>query len=384
MKPRGKKQARLSASRASSARAIPALSDILGLDPIVSRPGVWTWWFWLFFLERKDRKPEQLMVLWSGKDEEKVVVNNLRMTFERPTVRKVADGFDVHGAVAAWYYDGKKLHDEYLLSKDVMHSREVKGKNGKTSGWNVTSDVTKSSFTSDGKKMRVNLPRGKLSGRFTINFPPDGVEFLRLRHSQRAFMGGKFLYNINKFNRLAFTGQIGTRKVKGSAYFQRVTALAPAVPWYWTNTHLADGSVFHYFIARVGLAMLRENGLPGRLLEQLNIFKGDADLWYAKENKRFFFDHARVRHLHDGRFHIHAWGRDGDLRATLKTAGVRPSWKFQKRGRLGNKMTLRYNEYPSTVEKITLTRADGKPTLTLADFGGRGQGNAEHAWGTLI
>jgi hypothetical protein len=142
--------------------------------------------------------------------------------------------------------------------------------------------------------------------------------------------------------------------------------------------------VLHYFVARIGLAFLRENGLPGRFLEQLNLLKGDADLWYAKENKRFFFDHARVRHLHDGRFRVHAWGRDGDLRVVLKAAGVTPNWKFQKRGPLGNLMTLRYNEFPSVVESVTLKRADGKPDLTLADFGGFGQGNAEHAWGALI
>ena len=43
-----------------------------------TQPGNWLWWFWLFFIENEETgKDEQLMVLWSTKNDKEIACNHL-------------------------------------------------------------------------------------------------------------------------------------------------------------------------------------------------------------------------------------------------------------------------------------------------------------------
>ena len=67
--------------------------------------GAWWWWFWLFFFNnpKNPAKPRQLMILWSSKNVKKISCNDLQINLTHPDDRSNLDG-----AVAAWYYDGKR------------------------------------------------------------------------------------------------------------------------------------------------------------------------------------------------------------------------------------------------------------------------------------
>jgi len=80
--------------------------------------GAWWWWFWLFFIDNpKDpKKPRQLMILWSTKNDKKISCNNQDIKFTHSKDRSTLDG-----VVAAWYYDGKKMHHNYLLDQCTLN-----------------------------------------------------------------------------------------------------------------------------------------------------------------------------------------------------------------------------------------------------------------------
>lgn len=80
--------------------------------------GAWWWWFWLFFIDnpKNPKKPRQLMILWSTKNEKTINCNNLEVKFSHTGDRSRLDGI-----VAAWYFDGKKMHHNYLLEQCTLN-----------------------------------------------------------------------------------------------------------------------------------------------------------------------------------------------------------------------------------------------------------------------
>ena len=76
----------------------------------------WDWWWWLVMLddEESPEPGQQLMVLWSTKDNEMVKINDVTWN------PKGRPGFDEEGAihldgmVCAWWFDGSVMHDELI------------------------------------------------------------------------------------------------------------------------------------------------------------------------------------------------------------------------------------------------------------------------------
>ena len=82
----------------------------------------WDWWWWLLMLDDEEGNPsgKQLMVLWSTKDNPKVMVSGTEWT---PKGRPGFDnqgGISLDGMVCAWWFDGKRMFEPYIKQKCRM------------------------------------------------------------------------------------------------------------------------------------------------------------------------------------------------------------------------------------------------------------------------
>ena len=100
--------------------------DFAGMWTLATRPPIrhltWDWWWWLVMLDDPNGAPagQQLMVLWSTKDNDHVDVNG---TPWRPTTRPGADqdgALLIDGMVCAWWFDGQVMHDAVLAKRCSM------------------------------------------------------------------------------------------------------------------------------------------------------------------------------------------------------------------------------------------------------------------------
>jgi len=76
----------------------------------------WHWWWWIHFFENPDNPelPRQLMVLWGTRNCKKVRVNDL---YWEPNISiEINENHTAfQSIVASWYYDGKRMHDPFIL-----------------------------------------------------------------------------------------------------------------------------------------------------------------------------------------------------------------------------------------------------------------------------
>jgi len=111
----------------------------------------WWWWWWLFFIKNKEdpKHWKQLMILWSIKDTKKIKVMDHIWT-PKGSIKKEGNSLTFPGMVCAWYFDGKKMYDPYL-----MHERKFKSswENGSLSKKIKANVVTTGDDTGKGKKV---------------------------------------------------------------------------------------------------------------------------------------------------------------------------------------------------------------------------------------
>ncbi|MFO7872455.1 MAG: hypothetical protein R6U26_02310, partial [Candidatus Undinarchaeales archaeon] len=210
---------------------------IFKFDTLRPKKGSWQWWFWLLFLDKpeKVKNPRQLMVLWSTKQDKAIECNDKLLELDLDMAERTK-GRKRDGAVAAWYFDGKKMHHNYILKQMplIFDNNEIKTKNPETA-------------TGEKKgKFWVNLPNMD----FKIKYKEKN-ELTKPEIHKNQFIG-KYEYDLVRLNKLDLKGKIGKEKIDGSAYFQRVFLNAPAVPWYWGVFHFKDGSILNYYRPHLG------------------------------------------------------------------------------------------------------------------------------------
>jgi len=186
--------------------------------------GAWWWWFWLFFIDnpKYPARPRQLMILWSTKNVKSIKCNDLDINISLPLNRKCLDG-----AVAAWYFDGEKMHHNYLLEQCnlVVSDKSL-----------VSDSKIPTSFEIVNKVSTINIGE---SMKFIASID-EGHEFKEPTYTANNYVKDKG-YSIIRGNRFKLSGEIEGEKVSGTAYFQRVFVTAPAVPWYWGIFHFKKG-----------------------------------------------------------------------------------------------------------------------------------------------
>ena len=300
----------------------------------------------IFILDGQEpaRMPEQFAVVLTTKNVESVDPAGEWIMFSK-------GGASTQGAVAAWHFDGKRMHENVVLEKAAV---------GVSMDGIRTLSGTPVSLAFRGGKYHVMIGDGF---RFTAEAVEDN-ELAEPIHTVYSPVRGIGVSEI-KASRMKAGGTIGGRKVKGTAYFQRVFADSPLIPWEWGVFHFRRGAILTYG----NYSLL---GVPfGRRL------------WFSAGAAVHEFRDVSVV-MTKGRhpvFRLSAENSGASLRATFRSYAT-SSWKFRERLMKVIRGELVYSEHLSVVEKLEfLDKKTGKK-LTLGDLGW-GTGNIEHATGLL-
>ena len=346
------------------------------------RPGTWWWWFWIFFIENKDNqsKPQQLMILWSTKNDSKIKCNNLNLKLDNEIkVQKNKSTFN--GAVATWYFDGKKMHENHILENcDITLNKKPYAL--------VSESKNKTLFCEKNNKFVVQINKGKTEFVFNSEIEANN-EFVTPTLTQNNYLKGTFSHKVLRMPRLDFKGIIKNQEkeqnIRGTAYFQQVVVNSPLFPWYWGIFHFGNGSIVSYFNPHIGTAMLKDN-LTKTLLSNGNISLKKGIYFFDKKAKKLhLFKNIKIKKQTNQKnqpvFKISGENKDTKISFTVDCY-ANAFWKFEKKFLGIVKMRLKYNEYPAQITQFNLQDKQGKTLAALKDLG-TGIGNAEHSWGLL-
>jgi hypothetical protein len=349
----------------------------------------WWWWWWLFFLPDPEHpgRTRQLMILWSTKYTKWKKVMDQVWRPQRDIDRVVdEDGvrlaFD--GMTAAWWWDGRKMHDPLILEQDDF---TVEGKGGE-------------GLLNPHSPLDLRLQGSPQGYRLDISMPKEGHEFhLKMRpwtdfmslHRFRANnFTKKYSYNILRIYGSKVSGSYLAHgeevDATGTAYFQKVRVNAPGAPWYWCVLHTERGDYLDYFLPHLGLTIFRQKERPKSWLDRGEYMLGKS-LQFWEEEAQFLhkFKRVRIRKTFTDDdlpvFHVHGENDQGTIELELESY-ARAYWRFEQPWLGGlRRSVLFYNEYPIEVRRFELTR--GSRRISLDDLGWV-TGNCEHTWGKLL
>jgi len=312
--------------------------------------GDWVWWFWLFFLDDPSvvDKPRQMAVIWSIKDDSSIKCNGSVFNFDTQSE-------DAEGVVASWYFDGEKMHHDFLLEKSYMDIGP---------GSLGTEGEVPTKFCIDGNDCSVSI--GK-DFHFKAKVCQDYDFAINSTSSGEYPLGMN--YSMLKSNRLGLKGEIKEEAVEGSAYFQRVDVNAPTPSWYWGIFHFENGGFLDYYKPHI---------FGKSLKEEIAFYDG---------NKTHEFSEVSVDIEEKGElpsFHISAEAESGNKKINFT---VRPyskaSWKFEKKVARIIPTELIYREYPAKISQLKLVDKKKEWKITLDNLGSS-VGNAEYTTGFLL
>jgi hypothetical protein len=311
------------------------------------RYGAWLWWFWLFFFDNPadPGRPRQLMILHSEKNVKRISCNGRQFDFRR------GGGKPAEGVVAAWYFDGKEMHHDFLLEKCRFNLSKDRLS---------TESTPPTSFTVGPKGSNV-----KIGERFDFNMACDSDHEFLLPTYFRDNILGDFGYSLLRHNRLQLRGMVDGAPVKGTAYVQRVFVNAPVPPWFWGVFHFENGGVLTYY----------KPHLFGREL------RGDIH-FFDGEDMHVFLDMDVVRK--EGQPPAFAVsGRNGTEKISFDVVPYsHSSWTFNSRPLHLFRTQLVYNEYPAKISGMRMSYG-GVESPAIKKLGDS-IGNAEHATGILL
>lgn len=327
----------------------------------------WWWWWLLFFIDnpKNPKEPLQLMVLWSRKKEPHIDCNGVKLRMDDEIERKPGE-IRMSGATAAWYYDGKTMHEDFVVtpSKLILSEKEK------------FISAKESAFVQEGKKFYTWI-KGKQA---EVEFDALPIKDYPPIHKDHQ-LGGIFGYNILKINRLKLSGTIRQsgkiEKITGTCYFQKVFVSGPVIPWQWNLTHFANGSYLSYNIGRIGHSLFAEHHSPLDLK-----LRKKLEFYDAKTKKLYFFRNVSIKRSKGElpMFTLNAKSAQGTLKISLQSYS-RALWRLQK-SRRHSLNTLYYHEFCVRVKEFQLKTTDGK-TITLQNTG-LGYGNCEDSKGFMV
>ena len=311
--------------------------------------GAWWWWFWLFFFDNPSNpaKPRQLMILWSTKNEREIDCNGMKIESGVSQDRRM-----LHGAVASWYFDGERMHHNFLLERCDMDVTDKR--------LSARSD-TPTSFAVEGNR---NVVRIGDDFEFVAN-SGDRHAFAKPTYHSHTYFGNKG-YSLLRCNRLDLSGRVEGRPIRGSAYFQRVFVNAPSPSWYWGIFHFEKGGILTYFNPH----------LLGKSV------KKDVSFFDGREVHEFTGMEVNRTGGDLPAFEVSGAGGDERIRFVVNPYS-HSSWTFRKKawGIIPNRLV--YNEYPAVISLLELANRKTGKRIVLEDLG-RAVGNAEHTTGLLL
>jgi hypothetical protein len=320
--------------------------------------------------------------------------------------------------VCAWFYDGNKMHDPYIIkervfqstweplgktkpySPEVVSSSKDKKKSKKVTKLftsaefdNVGSGTLKSKdednylFAGDPNKYEVRFTEGEDKFRFIIE-PLTGF-LSEPEYTFRKYVG-KYGYTIYRIKGLKLSGQMTvggtTEQISGSAYFQKIKLNSPAVPWYWTIFHFPNGGHLHYMIPHIGPPMFRSSVKPRSRLDWGEIvISKTLDFYDGKRDRLFHFDNIKLKKAFTNEelpiFNITGTNEEGQRLNLSIESYQRAYWRFEQKTTIKTRIFF-YNEYPSFIREMQIFNADGEQLVDKTDFE-YNIGHCEHSWGRL-
>ena len=372
----------------------------------------WDWWWWLLMLDDEDGNPsgKQLMVLWSTKDNPKVMVSGTEWT------PKGRPGFDQHGGISldgmvcAWWFDGKRMYEPYIKKQcrmivvdDTPPSWPQESSHSGHGGGAVvplTDEDMSMGLKSNLSEFWLNLHTNEFSAdasvprkmEFTIR--PWNEAMSTARHATATYamdMG----YDILRLHGSRVSGKMDDETINGTAYFQKVCVQAPSVPWYWGMLHLSDGSYIDWFLPHLSLTITSRDNQPWKMRDLGHMSLSEGGLFHdATLGKSTAFNNVRVEkyasNASEGShganpganlpgFKVEMWTTEARIILDVEAVD-RAHWAFEQPTVGGIVSNFTYNEYPLKVVDLSITT--NGDTRTLNDFEWI-RGNAEHSWGIL-
>lgn len=372
----------------------------------------WDWWWWLLMLDDENGNPsgKQLMVLWSTKDNPKVLVSGTEWT------PKGRPGFDGHGGISldgmvcAWWFDGNRMFEPYIKKKcrmivvDDDHPAWPEKSSHSGAGGGAVIPLTDEDMSmglkSDLSEFWLNLHSDEFSKHETV---PSKMEFSltpwneamsTARHATATYameMG----YDILRLHGCKVTGNLDDKAISGTAYFQKVCVQAPSVPWYWGMLHLSDGSYIDWFLPHLSLTISSRDNQPWRKRDISHMSLSQGGLFHdAKSGHSIPFTKVRVEKYAcasvEGSHGASPGSHLPGFKIEMTTESVkinidveaidRAHWAFEQPTIGGLVSNFTYNEYPLKVVDLLIEDANGKRSSSDYEWI---RGNAEHSWGIL-
>lgn len=371
----------------------------------------WDWWWWLVMLDDEEGRPagQQLMVLWSTKDNDRVEVNGQPW---QPKGRPAADehgAFLIDGMVCAWWFDGQRMHEPYIkrtcnmIAMPDTHPRWP-GTGGLGEGGGAVVPLLEEDLSmglrSDKSSFWLNLRgdpeavKGGAPASMALTLTPWNPAMSVARPSTATYAAGMG-YDILRVHGTRVTGTVGDRDVQGTAYFQKVCVQAPSPPWYWGVLHFEDGSYIDWFLPHLAPTLAARDARPWKKRDIRHIALSQGGLFHdAKHQRTERFgkvevvkvaspmsegDHGHSPDAPLPRFTVHLLNGRTSIKLEVQ-AVERAHWHFDQPTRGGLWSHLTYNEYPLELKRLEIVDEFG--VRTRKDYGWV-RGNAEHAWGML-
>lgn len=333
----------------------------------------WWWWWWLVFIHnpKEPTKPKQLMVLWSTKNAPRVRIDDVVWDNDMK-IEKTENRDLFKGATAAWYYDGKKMDNHFILEPSDI---EVIRKGG--AGAIIPRAKWRYDFTGNGRDYEVIIKKPDTGMDFHIT--PINKGFAKIRRETQCFFGTDYGYDLTEINRADMRGRIDGKNVTGTAYLQQVRVNAPAPPWFWGINHFQDGSILTYYQPHFGLPVFARSRNPhSKLLEVRLPFYKDIKFYSAEDGSFHRLRKNRVERWFEGDLPVfEVSGKYKDMEAKFRLDSYSEViWGFEHAH-----TKFFYGEYPISVTEFKFRK--GNKIWSLDDLG-YGYGNSEHSWGMLF
>jgi len=359
-------------------------TDLWRIFPEHALPGrTWHWWWWLYFFENPEKPdhPRQLMILWGNRNCKKVCVNDFRWEPKIPIeVKENSSRFE--SIVAAWYFDGKKMRDPFILESgptettwsDNDGSIMMKSDRGKYTYAGKHADFT---VLAENPDVSLDLRMTRWTDEMA-KLVPTGKNFF-----------GNMGYTMLKYRGLLASGKIrageSTIDVKGRCYFQKVRISSVTPCWYWATIQWDNGSYLQYFLPHVGIPMLRQKLSHESAMDWGEKFVSRTLNFYdADHRKEYLMKDVEIeKHYENDLPVFRVIGRDESADAEIEVemaTYARCCWDIAQPFIGPWWLGIFYNEYPARVTDFRFK--SGSRKIGMNDMGGSFC-NCEHTWGTI-
>jgi hypothetical protein len=319
------------------------------------------------------------MILWGNRNCKKVRVNDFRWEPKIPIeVRENSSRFE--SIVAAWYFDGRKMHDPFILENGSTETRW----NG-TEG-SITMESGSGKYTYAGKHADFAVLAENPGVSLDLRMTRWTDEMAKLVPTGKNFVGNMG-YTMLKYRGLLAAGKIrdggSSINVRGRCYFQKVRISSVTPCWYWGTVQWDNGSYLQYFLPHVGIPMLRQKLMHDSAMDWGGkMVSRTLNFYDAGERKEYLMKDIQIGKRYENDLPVfRVTGRGDGAEVGIEMAAyARCCWDIAQPFIGPWWLGIFYNEYPASVTDFRFK--SGSRKIGMGDMG-NSFCNCEHTWGTI-